>query len=117
RLLSSQPMVHASDLPARSPAATPLRPRLARGHESRRSACDEPPITGNHFQTMTDTPVKNDRTWQTLASLGAVAWCAMLIIARPNPSDVFWARMILALGPLVLVPLGLNLWQHTIHSP
>jgi hypothetical protein len=41
--------------------------------------------------------------------VGGIFWCAALVVLRPGPFDTGWARLILLLAPLVLVPLGLRL--------
>jgi hypothetical protein len=56
------------------------------------------------------------RTWIRLALIGAMIWCGLLIGLHPNPHDVRWARMLLLLAPLVLVPLGLGLWEQATKS-
>src|SRR5262245_59242012 len=43
------------------------------------------------------------------ALLGGAIWSIALLLVRPAPSDPCWARAVLTLAPLVLVPLGLRL--------
>jgi hypothetical protein len=43
------------------------------------------------------------------ALVGAVLWGAALILLRPHPFDTAWAKALLMLAPLVLLPLGLRL--------
>lgn len=54
--------------------------------------------------------MKHHRT-SIWAALGFGVWCALLISFQPQPRDVLWARWLLVLPPLVLVPLGLRLRQ------
>lgn len=42
------------------------------------------------------------------ASLGGIAWLLALAVMRPSPFDPEWAAALLALAPLVLVPLSLR---------
>jgi hypothetical protein len=43
------------------------------------------------------------------ALLGAIVWVIAWLGARPNPFETAWARALLLLAPLVLLPLGLRL--------
>jgi hypothetical protein len=43
------------------------------------------------------------------ALAGGVLWTAGLLLALPSPFDPAWAKALLLLAPLVLVPLGLDL--------
>src|SRR4051794_20776159 len=43
------------------------------------------------------------------AGAGAVVWLAGLLATWPSPFDVAWAKALLLLGALVVVPLGLDL--------
>lgn len=40
---------------------------------------------------------------------GAVVWVVSLLVLRPSPLDIIWAKFLLLLAPLVLLPLGLRL--------
>jgi hypothetical protein len=43
------------------------------------------------------------------ARLGAIVWAMALLVGRPSPFETAWARALLMLAPLVLLPLGLRL--------
>ena len=43
------------------------------------------------------------------ALVGAVVWVVALLVLRPSPLEVIWAKFLLLLAPLVLLPLGLRL--------
>lgn len=43
------------------------------------------------------------------ALAGALLWIAAVAISRPNPFDTAWAKALLLLAPLVLLPIGFDL--------
>src|SRR5271167_4545653 len=43
------------------------------------------------------------------ALIGGVVWVGAVLIVLPNPFHTAWAKVLLMLAPLVLVPLGLRL--------
>jgi hypothetical protein len=45
----------------------------------------------------------------TAAWIGGAIWLAALLVIRPSPFDVAWARLLLLFAPLVLVPLAFRL--------
>ena len=47
--------------------------------------------------------------WPVL--VGLAAWLVALVVKRPSPFEVEWARLLLAFAPLVLVPLGLPIYR------
>lgn len=47
------------------------------------------------------------RPWAALA--GGTIWLATVMVLAPSPFETVWARTLLMLSPLVLVPLGLSL--------
>lgn len=44
-----------------------------------------------------------------LGAVGGVLWAAGILLVRPNPFETGWAKALLLLAPLVLVPIGLEL--------
>ncbi|MGD2114461.1 MAG: YndJ family transporter [Acidobacteriota bacterium] len=55
---------------------------------------------------------------RTRLAVGVALWVGFLVFARPGPFATAWAHALLLLGPLVLVPLGLELaWGRTGERP
>ena len=48
------------------------------------------------------------------AAVGAAVWVAALPFVQPSPFETVWARFLLLLAPLVLVPLGLSLLDREV---
>ena len=42
------------------------------------------------------------------AVVGGILWVAALLVIRPNPFDAAWAKALLLLAPLALLPIGLH---------
>lgn len=54
-------------------------------------------------------PCWGDQALAGSAVFGGVVWGIALLLILPQPFDTAWAKLMLLLGPLVLVPLGLRL--------
>jgi hypothetical protein len=66
---------------------------------------------------MTTTPVFTPRRWAlglfNPPLVGAIVWCSGVLVFLPQPHETTWAKALLLLAVLLLVPLGLRLVAHS----
>jgi hypothetical protein len=58
----------------------------------------------------TQSTLQSHSSWLISAAVGGLIWWGVFLGFLPSPWETQWARLLLLLAPLVLVPLGFRLW-------